>query len=236
MAITDAVVKRGDIVVDVGANFGLYTDRLARVVGPGGRVYAFEPHHGYNRTLARIAQRHGNIQLITSAASAQVGAATLSVPASDGRRIRAMGSLERRPSSPGGESLVISTTTLDAELRNVSGIRFVKCDVEGHEHEVLLGARDLLHRARPILLIEIEQRHRERPIGETFGLLRELMYDGYMLTENGARPLSEFDVRRDQLDVLIGDLRTGAPPVQYVHDFVFLPQGMPLAALAPSGQ
>jgi len=50
----------------------------------------------------------------------------------------------------------VRTTTLDAELDAVTGVRLMKCDVEGHEHEVLLGDLQVLRRERPVLLIEID--------------------------------------------------------------------------------
>jgi len=36
-------VQKGESVLDIGANYGLYTYHLSRAVGPSGRVYAFEP-------------------------------------------------------------------------------------------------------------------------------------------------------------------------------------------------
>ena len=38
-----SLVKPGDVVLDVGANYGLYSHYMGRLVGPSGHVYAFEP-------------------------------------------------------------------------------------------------------------------------------------------------------------------------------------------------
>jgi len=221
-------VKYGDIAIDIGANFGLYTDRLARLVGPGGTVYAFEPHPDYGRALKRMAATHGNIKLFDSALSDKPGRAHLSVPTVDGERAAPMSSLQSRPDAPGTETVQVSLTTLEAVAGSLSSIRFIKCDVEGHEHEVLIGAREVLRRSKPVLLIEVEQRHRRRAVGETFDLLSRLGYDGYMLTAKGPRPLAEFDVQEHQLALIAADPSTTRPPAGYVNDFLFLPSGMPL--------
>lgn len=224
--IVESAVRRGDVAIDIGANFGLYTDRLARLVGQEGAVYAFEPHPSYADTLRRIAAARKNVTFNGSALSDRAGTAHLSVPAVGGRRVAALGSLEARSDGPETEIVDVSITTLQSALGDLANLRFIKCDVEGHEHEVLLGAQDLLVRHLPMLLIEIEQRHRARPVAETFDLLRDLGFDGHMLTPAGSRPLREFDLERDQL-ALIGD--DSANPTLgrgYVNDFVFFKRGV----------
>jgi len=225
-AVLSAVIERGDVAIDIGANVGVYTDRLARLVGREGAVYAFEPHPAYATELKGIASSRGNVTFVPAAVSDQLGTAHLSVPEAESGGT-SMGSLQSRQA--GVETIGVRTTTLDSELAGVSRVRLVKCDVEGHEHEVLLGGRELLVRERPVLLIEIEQRHRERPIGETFELLRSLGYHGHMFGESGLRPLAEFDVERDQLALIAADPATASPPAEYVNDFVFVPAGTSLA-------
>ena len=43
LSLIPHVVKPGDNVIDIGANYGLYAYHLGRSVGPTGKVYAFEP-------------------------------------------------------------------------------------------------------------------------------------------------------------------------------------------------
>ncbi len=227
-AIVTSVVRRGDVALDVGANIGIYTDRLAVLVGRAGTVYALEPNPHYARDLRRIASRRKNVRVIAAAASDRPGTASLSVPIGRAGPNASLGSLEDRATTVPHEVIEVPTTTLDAEAGGISGVRFVKCDVEGHEHEVLLGGLELFRRERPILLIEIEQRHRRRPVAETFELLHDIGYDGYMLTASGPRQLAGFDVSRDQLDVIARHPSASAPPPEYVNNFVFMPHGMGL--------
>jgi len=225
-AVVDAVVRRGDVAVDLGANVGLYTDRLARLVGIEGRVYAFEPHPLFEKALKRIAGRRKNVVCIQKAVSSEASTnARMAVPVLADGPDYAMGTLEERGPA---QTVRVATTTLDIALHGVTPVRFIKCDVEGHEHEVLTGAQDVLKRERPILFIEIEQRHRQRPLEETFDLLQHLGYDGYMMTPGGPRPLAEFDVERDQWALIAADPTQARPPSSYVNDFLFLSRGSPL--------
>src|SRR5262245_35964871 len=48
------LVERGDTVLDIGANFGLYAYYLSRAVGPSGRVYCFEPIPFTARTFGYV--------------------------------------------------------------------------------------------------------------------------------------------------------------------------------------
>lgn len=95
--VVDAVVRRGDVVVDVGANFGLYTDRLARVVGRHGAVYAFEPHPVYTRHLVRIATSRKNVTFLPLAVSDRCSKARLSVPVMDEEANPSMSALRVSP-------------------------------------------------------------------------------------------------------------------------------------------
>ena len=222
--VVDRVLRAGDIAIDVGANFGFYTDRFARLVGPTGHVYAFEPHPSYQGMLRRIAKARRNVSVISSALSSQSSMSVLSAPVSSQGPNAAMASLE--PRTMGSHDVIqVATTTLDEKLGDLRRVRFLKCDVEGHEHDVLLGGTRLLERDHPVLFIEIEQRHRERLISETFQLLQDLGYDGYMMRQSHAQPLKDFDVDRDQLDLIADDMSTPTPPRDYVNDFLFVPIG-----------
>jgi FkbM family methyltransferase len=220
-------VGLGATVVDIGANHGLFTDRLARMVGPTGAVHAFEPNPAWSRDIRRIAATHGNVTFHPLALSSRSGRAQLTVPMRSGVTDTAMGTLEHRPPGFEAEVVDITTSTLDDELAGAARIHFVKCDVEGHEHEVLVGAHEILRRDRPVLYVEIEQRHRSRPLDETFALLADLGYAGAMVTRQGTRDLREFDIVRHQQEVIASDPQTNSPPPDYVSDFLFVPGEQP---------
>lgn len=226
LRLVDATVGEGHVAVDVGGAYGLFTYRLARLVGPAGEVHAFEPNPQHWPGLAS-AGRKQNVTLHRVALSDAAGRTVMHVPSGrSGEPDPGMGTLERSPS--GAEAVEVEVETLDRVLDSVPRLDFVKIDVEGHEQSVLEGARGVLAAHRPTLLVEIEQRHRQRPVAETFELLASLGYTGAALTERGLLELDAFDVERHQLALIADDPGTEAPPSAYVNDFVFVPEGREL--------
>ena len=64
---------------------------------------------------------------------------------------------------------------------------FIKCDVEGHELDVLVGAERVLREDRPVLLVEsVDDRPTAGQTGRVFDHLRGLGYDGWFF-EHGRR-------------------------------------------------
>ena len=66
-ALFAEIVTPGMTVVDVGAHIGYYTTQFARLVGPEGRVIAFEPHPGNFELLAHNLARCRNVTLLNQA-------------------------------------------------------------------------------------------------------------------------------------------------------------------------
>jgi FkbM family methyltransferase len=224
LAAIDRHVKAGDTVIDVGAYRGWYTDRLATRAGKRGRVHAVEPNASALPALKAIAKRHENVTIHEVAASDRSGTARLLRPYRDSRRIDAMGTLSN-PVVDGmpHDEIQVAVEPLDQLLADSGSITFIKCDVEGHEHEVLVGAEQLVRANRPVIVMEIEQRHRQRPVQETLELLQRWGYAGQFVTRRGLRPLEDFDVERDQTRYVQSTLHVGRPHPDYVSDFVFLP-------------
>ena len=234
LSLVERVVAHGDHAVDLGANWGLFTARMAELTGPTGRVTAFEPNPAHAATLGAIARRHPWVTLHLAAVSAEPGAADLAVPVHEGRELSALASLDptAAPDDVRFEKLPVAVTTLDAALDGAPPVRFVKCDVEGHELDALRGGEAMLRRDRPALLVEAEQRHqRSGSVTDVFEYLAALGYDGWCLRPHGLTPMDGFDVERDQLAFL----RDGAfvahdMPAGYVNGFLFLAPGSPSPA------
>jgi FkbM family methyltransferase len=217
--LVETYVRQGHTVLDIGASWGLFTDRLSRLVGPEGCVHAFEPNPLSAQSLRRLRRR--NVLVYEVALSDRNGRGELCVPFDHKRPVNGLGSLER--TSPVAARIhSVNLARGDDLLPSDLVVHFVKCDVEGHELAVLRGLERLLRRCRPPLLVEIEQRHQRTPIGRTFTYLVELGYLGYAVRRERLDPIVNFDVRRDQID-LLGARSPGAPAQGYVVDFLFLP-------------
>jgi FkbM family methyltransferase len=139
------------IAIDAGANFGLYTSRLAKLYD---RVLAFEPHPYLFRELCEAALP--NVTVTQAALSDHPGEAILHVPVQNGRRLLGWASLQGAQTQ-GGESLVVKAVTIDEVAP--AGIAFIKIDVEGHEVSVLHGALGSIARDHPTILCEAKGTH-----------------------------------------------------------------------------
>ncbi|RMG47005.1 MAG: FkbM family methyltransferase [Acidobacteria bacterium] len=151
-------VRPGMVAVDVGANFGYFTLHLSRLVGPEGRVIAFEPSRRFAERLAWHIEANGaaNVVMERVALSDRDGEAELL----QGEASATMHWTGAK--APGGRERV-RTTTLDGWWRRwTSGggedrLDVIKVDIDGHEPRFLAGAAETLRRHRPLLLIEFSQ-------------------------------------------------------------------------------
>jgi len=148
--------------IDIGANEGRYTYPLSKRFR---RVYAFEIN---SEITGRIKQYNpGNIELVNCGLSSTAGAVTLYLPVAGGRALTGWGTMHR-------EILPAEFAVTEKECRiapldefGITGVDFVKIDVEGHEVEVLKGAARTIERSRPIVLIEVRTVH-ERTVEDWF--------------------------------------------------------------------
>ena len=145
------VLAPGDLVVDVGANYGVYALSAARLVGPAGRVLAFEPGAGPAAHLRRSKQANGfdGLEIVAAALSDRSGQGHLS-----GGRDAALAEVV---AEGGAEAQAITLLTLDeADARwDLGQAAFLKLDAEGHEPRIVAGGEKFLERASPLVLLEI---------------------------------------------------------------------------------
>jgi FkbM family methyltransferase len=146
------IVTPGMVVVDIGAHVGYYTLLAAKLVGPTGKIYAFEPESGNHETLLKNIElnKYGNIMATRMAVSDREGNATMYLTSLDSGRH----SLFRHDLPQRGNASV-ATTTLDQFLESQKWPRIdlIKIDVEGAEVAVLDGMAKLLERSSELQLI-----------------------------------------------------------------------------------
>ena len=103
----------------------------------------------------------------------------------------------------------------------LSDVTALKIDVEGAEQEMLTGALETLRRCRPIISIEIEERHRAGSTTAIPALLRPLGYRGFFEFYGDWRPVETLDIETMQK----GSPSPAAFEVShpYVFGFYFVP-------------
>jgi FkbM family methyltransferase len=169
------LLRPGDTAIDIGAHKGVYTYWMSRLVGPAGRVVAYEPQPDLARFLRAglSGPRLRNVELRTVALSDSAGVARLSIPVEGSQRVVGQATLEAGDAS--AIAVDVETRRLDDESLQAP-VGLVKCDVEGHELKVLRGGTKLLEDQRPHLLVEVEYRHAGVAVIDTFDLLATIGY------------------------------------------------------------
>lgn len=156
MWVTEAMlrsVRRGSVVVDVGANLGYFSLLLADLTGPEGRVLSFEP----NPRLAGLLDK--SLQVNGFAGYTDLHKIALGAGESELR-------LEVQDSSPGGGRVLLpgtkrsnnTTSEVVVPVRRLDTIQhalaaeFIKIDVEGFEQQVWHGMTGILKQKRPLTI------------------------------------------------------------------------------------
>lgn len=152
------IVKKGDVVVDLGANIGYFTLLAAKIVGEEGRVYAFEPEPRNFKYLGKNIELNGynNIVPVHKAVSDRSGKTKLFICSYDtghhtinqyeGIRVQKPNLIEEKE-----VYVEIETTTLDEffEKREQS-ISVIKMDVEGAEMLALSGMNKMISQSEDL--------------------------------------------------------------------------------------
>jgi FkbM family methyltransferase len=144
VAMMRAFVRPGDVVLDVGANIGDLTLPMSQMVGPQGRVYAFESHPETFNVLC------GNLAL---------NAVENVLPL---RLFVAMSEAAETSSAQWGSTAYVGETWkpqfVAIDALDLDRCALIKVDVDGHELEVLRSGEMQIERYRPALYFENDLR------------------------------------------------------------------------------
>ena len=163
LRLLPSFVRPGTDVVDIGANVGAYTHALARVVGPAGHVFAFEPVPAVADVLERSCAGMAHVSIHREALSDRSGGEMdLIVP-----RLRggvpepALAHLPgvQAASNRTIERIRVPLRRLDDYLDRFRDVSYVKADIEGHEYALLAGAVRTLEKFRPVVQLESHGLH-----------------------------------------------------------------------------
>lgn len=130
--------------LDLGANIGNHSLFFAQHFK---RVISFEPNPRTFKVLSLNAELVDNMRCLNLGLSSREGVARL-------RTSRTNTGGSSLTTEPSGEFADVQLKTLDSVVPAGENVKLIKIDVEGHEHEALLGARETLLAHRPIVLFE----------------------------------------------------------------------------------
>lgn len=167
------LVEPGQTAYDVGANYGIHTLLLSRLVGSGGCVCAFEPHPGIHRSCRENIglNRVANVKLL----QVGLGAAAGDFPYSEAHH---EGAGHFVAGLANATNLTLRCETIDGLVaaQQIPSPDFVKIDVEGFEGNVLAGARATTRSHHPTFAIDLHTPEQDVLVGR---FLEEMGYTAY---------------------------------------------------------
>lgn len=227
LRLVPRLCPRDRAFLDVGANHGIYSWVAARVAS---RVIAVEPNP---EVAAELVRTFGDrIDVVAAALSDHDGRVTLRVPRHDGRALTSRGTLDA--TAHGAEHEAIEVPCRRVDDLGLPPLGMIKIDVEGHEHAVLAGAFATLSRDRPVVLVEIEERHAPGATTTVPAMMADLGYDGSFLLDGTMTPMAAF---RPELHQRLEHAKPPGGPRRgcYINNFVFTPRARATAPGSRTG-
>jgi FkbM family methyltransferase len=172
----------GGTMIDVGANLGEFSLRVAQKVGPRGRVLSFEP---FPPTLAVF---RANVILNPGLPIEVIPCAVSDTPGSvhmRGTDPTNLGTVRAVEGSASDSDPLVQVVRLDDVVaqRKLDRVDLIKADVEGFEYRALAGGIETLRRFRPIVVLELVDRHLIAQGSSARAVVELLQGLGYTVTE-----------------------------------------------------
>jgi FkbM family methyltransferase len=190
VALIERFARPGWIVLDIGANIGAHTLRFSKLVGPEGRVYAFEPmDYAYTKLIRNL-----SLNASANTQPARLALSDRNQPHQEVHYRSSWASTGERKQ----ESSRVDFRRLDdwCDEHRVTHVDLIKMDVDGHEMQALSGGVRLLERSRPPLLMEAGAWHFTREGENPLQLLAGL---GYRFWETASLIETDLDGIRARL-------------------------------------
>jgi FkbM family methyltransferase len=195
--ILKRIVKKGGVILDLGANIGYYCMMLCNLCGPEGFVYAVEPFPGNFDLLKKNIDLNGmgsRVEALPIAVGSEIGTSTFHLSVYNNMHTCVPQNSDGLANTKGltGETLEVPTVDLSSFLIEKRSIELIRMDIEGFEVDVLKGLREAVSKElfTGDIVFEI---HRPKYSKER-SLVKELEYyfesgyrPGYMTTNDDVK-------------------------------------------------
>src|SRR6056300_1295289 len=178
-------IKPNTDTIDVGVYRGVYSYEMSKY---SKKVHSFEANpiifKYINKNLKKILK---NIKLYNYALSNQSGLLKLKIPIRNSNYTKdnfeeyyQMGraTIHENNNFEEYEEYIVKAKKID-EFKFNNLISFIKIDVEGHELEVIDGGKLTIRENKPVLLVEIEERHSKKKIDESIKFINNFGYKSF---------------------------------------------------------
>ena len=194
--------------IDIGANVGVWSYWLSKYAK---QVESFEPNPKVFNALKNIKIK--NVNSYNIALSNKTGSVDLLIPKGSKGFSNQGASLSSIKVQGEHKSISIEAKRLDEY--NFLDVDFIKIDVEGHEHEVIEGARETIKKFKPTMVIEMEEKHNQIPIEEQISSVEKMGYQCCVFINETIIKVKEIDLDKFHRNPTNKDT--------YLFNFIFYP-------------
>ena len=187
-------IKKGDVVLDIGANIGRFSNLFGKLVSKKGEVHCFEPVTLNYVKLQQNTCHTPWVKTYKLAVSNKCEDSIINFTLNDLEK----STLNSDNNLNDSDKEVIKTTTVDNFIseNKLKSVDFVKCDIEGFELKALCGMEDVLKKEKPKLSIEITLNKDDRE--KLFNLLNKCGYTTFKKIEKGfPKIFTELEIPND---------------------------------------
>jgi len=207
------------VILDIGANVGTFLYQLEHKLKPQ-HIYAFEPNH---KLYTRLKRLFPSMNLLSLALSDENTIAEFKVPFINGKMVASRGTLNTSYKEKGEEKSYtekVTVTKLDdwAEKEHLQKLDFIKIDVEGNEMKTLFGGKKTILKFLPTLMVEMEQRHHDKPIWGEISEVESWGYEAHYLDR------SLFRLEKLTEEILVRNTSDEKNKTEYINNIIFIPK------------
>ena len=159
------IVKKGDTVIEIGANIGTHTLILSNLC-ENGKVIAFEPQRVVFQTLCANVALNSKTNVYTYQRALSNENGYINIPYLNYDTINNFGGISLEDVKEGEKVLKQKLDTFLKDEFEVDNIKLIKIDVEGMERDVLEGAKESIKQYKPYIYLENDRRDRSKELIE----------------------------------------------------------------------
>ncbi len=208
LEIIDRYCDKSKDALDVGVYRGVYSYKLSQYFKT---VHSFEPNPLLYPYLEKNLKKIINNMVLYNLALSDVnGTSELKLPIrsksifkNNIEELFKLGAATMHPKNTieNFKKVPVKMKKLDdIEINNQIG--FIKIDVEGHEKNVLKGGLKTIKNNKPILLIEIEEKHTKEPIEDTINFMKTYNYNAYVYIDKKLVDFNQRDKKQKEINYI----------------------------------
>jgi FkbM family methyltransferase len=198
------IIKKKDVVIDIGANIGAHTLYMAKNVGDEGKVYAIEPtNYAFNKLTNNVAINPDVRNRIIANQLLLVSKYNKDTVINGIYSSWPLVNTKNRHHVHCGIEMSISNAekiTIDNMVVNqkISKIDVIKLDVDGNELDILIGGQNSITKFRPIFVMELgpDQYEKNSNFDKVIQLMVSMGYEFYSLNESVKYPNDSILIRK----------------------------------------